>query len=282
MNINDLIKKVQTKGADQSVATTGGGDYTPPTAGVTGARLVGYYEVGQHAGEYQGKPKVNNTVKLVYELIGSKHPPRETDGGEKIPVRLTLTLNLSTNEKAGYYKIFSRLRDEDTKHMVQLLGKPVMLTVVHKERGEGQNKRVYANIDKDSIKKPIIQQLDPETQDVVEVPFNVGPALSELKAFVWDFADAEMWDSIFIEGMWEERKDDKGVVTSPARSKNVLQEEISRALNFKALPCYEYAAKKITKDDSAALDESIGDVETPEKIDANPTQGSPDPLPGID
>lgn len=276
MDINALISKVKQQGPDQTKPTAGGGDYTPPAAGPTGARLVGYYEVGQHAGEYQGQPKVNDTVRLVYELIGAKHPVKEVNG-EKIPVRLSLTLNRSTNEKAWYYKIFSKVRTEET-HFVEMLGKPVMLNVVHRESGEGAKKRTYANIDRESIRKAVIQQMDPETGDVVDQPFVVGPAVSELKAFVWDFATPEMWDSIYIPGEYEERKDEKGNVTHPAKSKNVVQEEIASALNFKGLPCYEYAAKKITRDDAAALDEAVGEVEAPAKSEES--SGS-DPLEGI-
>lgn len=282
MDINALIAKVKKEGPDQTQPTGGGGDYTPPPAGPTGARLVGYYEVGQHAGEWQGKPKVNNTVKLEFELIGKKHPVRETENGEKIPTRVTLTMNLSTSEKSWYYKIFSKLRNEDDKHMVQLLGRPVLLDMVHVTRGEGDNKRTYANINKETIRKPIIQQIDPESGDIEEKPFEVGPAVSELKAFVWDFATPEMWDSIFIPGEWEERKDDKGNVIAPARSKNVLQEEIAKAINFKGLPCYDYAVKKITKEDAEALDDALDSVDkgAEEKAkEAAPEQD--DPLAGI-
>src|SRR5690606_22703107 len=119
-------------------ASSGGGDYTPPEKGVTGARIVAYYEEGQHESEYEGKKKTQNEVIIVFELIGKKHPPKEING-ENVPVRLQMRLNLSTNEKAGYFKLFSRLRTEE-KHFVQLLGKPVLLEVVHKERGEGDKK----------------------------------------------------------------------------------------------------------------------------------------------
>ena len=62
---------------DQSKVVSGGGDYTPPASGPTGARLVGYFETGKVNGEYQGKPKVSDKVELVFELIGKKHPPHD-------------------------------------------------------------------------------------------------------------------------------------------------------------------------------------------------------------
>lgn len=280
MDINSLINKVKTQGPDQSQASSGGGDYTPPPAGPTGARLVGYYEVGKHAGEYQGTPKVNDTVKLVFELIGAKHPVREVDG-QKVPTRITLTMNLSTNEKSGFFKMFSRIREEGMKNMIEMLGKPVLLNIVHRKVNEGKpNERTYANIDKESVRKPVMQQMNPDTGDIEEQPYPVGPAVSELKAFVWDFATPEMWDAIYIPGQYEERKDDKGNVTAPAKSKNVLQEEIASALNFKGLPCYDYAAKKITKDDSAALDAAVGEVDEAPAAEPKADNG-PDPLEGI-
>lgn len=290
MSLDALLKKVQEKGQDQSVATSAGGDYTPPEAGQTGARIVAYYEVGQHESEYEGKKKTNNEVIIVFELIGKKHPPRELEGGVKVPVRLSTRLNLSTNSKSTYFKLFSRLRT-DEKHFVQLLGKPVLLNVTHREVGNGDKKRVYANIDRDSVRKPIIQV--PEMEDgqptgtLLEQTFPVGAALTELKAFVWDFADAEMWDSIYIEGEYPERKDENGKVTSEARSKNVIQLEIAKALNFRGLACYDYAASKlsggsITKEDVGALEEVVGDVNNAEgEADDNPPFDLDDPMAGV-
>ena len=291
MSLDKLLKQVQEKGQDQSVASAGGGDYTPPEAGQTGARIVAYYEVGQHESEFEGKKKTNNEVIIVFELIGKKHPPKELDGGVKLPVRLSLRMNLSTNEKAAYFKMFSRLRT-DEKHFVQLLGKPVLLNVVHKERGEGERKRVYANIDKDSVRKPIIQVPEVEdgepTGNLLEQVLPVGPALTELKAFVWDFADAEMWDSIYIEGEYPERKDEKtGKVIAEARSKNTIQLEIAKALNFKGLPCYDYAASKlvggtVTKEGVDALDEAVGDVDNAQgDEDDKPPFDMDDPMAGV-
>ena len=176
MSLDKLLNKVATQGKDQSVASSGGGDYTPAEAGQTGARIVAYYEVGQFESEYEGKKKTNDEVIIIFELIGKKHPAKELDGGVKVPVRISLRLNLSTNEKAGYFKMFQRLRT-DEKHFVQLLGQPVLLNVVHKERGEGDKKRVYANIDKDTVRKPIVTVAEIEdgepTGNLLEQVFNI-------------------------------------------------------------------------------------------------------------
>lgn len=279
MSLENLLKQVATKGKDQTEATSGGGDYTPPEAGVTGARLVAYYEVGQHESEYKGEKKVKDEVELVFELIGKKHPVKEING-EKVPVRLTLRTNLSTNEKAWFYKWFSALRTEE-RHFSQLLGKPLMLEVEHVKRDVKGTERTYANIKKDSLRKPRVHVPDPETGELVETEFKVGPAVSELRAFVWDFATPEYWDAIFIPGEYPERKDEEtGKVIAPAKSKNVVQLKIASALNFKGLACYEYAAAKLAGDDSVtregieALDEAVGDVNNAEDPD--------DPMAGIE
>lgn len=281
MSIQSLLSKVATQGPDQSTATSGG-DYSPPAAGTTGMRLVGYYELGKHEGEYQGQKKINNEVQLVFELIGPKHPPREVDG-EKIPTRMSMTMNLSTSERSGFYKMFSALRT-DERHFAQLLGKPFIGTVVHVEKTIGGAKKTFANIEKGSIKKPVVQSMDSEG-NLVDVPFNVPPAISELRAFVWDFADAEMWDSIFIPGEYPERKDDKGNVTAPAKSKNVIQQKIMSALNFKGLPCYDYAIGKMSKEDAAALDGAMDSLSEPDPAPASePAPAAPaasDPLAGV-
>lgn len=287
MSLSKLMQQVAEKGVDQSQATSGGGDYTPPEAGQTGARIVGYYEIGQHESEFEGKKKTQNEVLIVFELIGKKHPVKEING-EKVPVRMTLRMNLSTNEKAGYFKMFSALRTEE-KHFVQLLGKPVLLNVVH-EPGKKDPKKIFAKIDKTTIRKPIIQVpvMDEEgtpTGDLKDQVFPVGAAVTELGAFVWDFADTEMWDSLYIPGEYPERKDDSGKVIAEARSKNTIQLQIASALNFKGLPCYDYAASKlvggtVTKEGIDALDGVVGDVANPAADQG--TSGEEDDKPPFD
>lgn len=283
MSLDKLLNKIATQGQDQTVAQSGGGDYTPPSKGVTGARLVGYYEVGQHEFEFEGKKKTQNEVQLVFELIGPKHPPREVDG-KKIPVRITVTTNLSLNEKAWFFKWFSALRTEE-KQFVQLLGKPLLLEIVHDEKEKNGKKTVYANVKKDSIRKPVVMVPSDPTDigsELVERDYPVGPALSELKLFYWEFSDADMWDSIYIEGEYAERKDEKtGKVISPARSKNVIQQKIASALNFKGLPVYDYAASKlsggsVTREGVEALDDAVGDVDNGE-----PPFDVDDPMGGV-
>jgi len=216
----------------------GGGDYVPPAEGIARARLVGYIETGIHEKNVgQGKPPVQKPqVQLVFELSGPNHQPKTLEDGTKLPHRITVDENYSLNEKANFYKLFRRMNWKGTAtHMSQLLGEAFLVTIKHKVVGEGDKKRTYANIRDDAgytVQPP--RYVDPLTNATVEVP--VDPPISALRLFVWN-APTEllkpMWDSLYIDGEYPARGD------APARSKNVLQNEIKAALNFKDSPIFQ-------------------------------------------
>lgn len=255
-NIKQMAAEVAKTAPNMNEAQKGGG-YTPPEAGFTRLRFVGYYEVGQHKEEYGvAKGKIKPKVKLVFELSGPKHQPKEGDDGQKVPIRMTIDLTYSLNEKAGFYKLFKAMNHTGKcTHMAEMLGEAFVGKVEHTTKGEGQNARTYANL-KD-VRAPFIEQVNVEEGSTTLVPVNVDPALSEIKGFLWDHATPEMWDSIFIEGQWDEKKNDKGEVTQEAKSKNVLQDLIRKAVNFKGSPIYDYATGKVSKADTAALTAAI-------------------------
>ena len=64
----------------------------------------------------------------------------------------------------------------------------------------------------------------------------MAPAITPLRCFIWDHADLAQWESIFVPGEYPARVAEDGTVTAPAKSKNVLQEKIRAALNFKGSP----------------------------------------------
>lgn len=212
-----------------------GGEYTPPAAGLARARLVGYFELGTHEEEYEGKLRDREKVDLIFELSGPNHEPRKLDDGTLIPIRITVQETLSLDEKSNFFKLFTAMNVlGDESHMALLLGKPFIVEVFHKRSADG--KKVYAN-----LKGPNGYNVcgttikDPCTGEPVLI--EVAPAVTELKAFIWDGADLEMWDSIYIPGEYEERRDEQtGAVVSPARSKNVLQELIKKAKNWSSHP----------------------------------------------
>lgn len=65
-----------------------GGGYTPPAEGLCRLRFVGYIECGKHHDEKYNKTR--ERVKLIFELSGPKHAPKELEDGTKLPHRITI------------------------------------------------------------------------------------------------------------------------------------------------------------------------------------------------
>lgn len=230
-----MAAQVAATGPDMTKAVKGGGgDYTPPAAGPCRLRLVGYIEVGQHEKTYAGKDtKREDTAWLVFELSGKNHPVKVLDDGSKMPIRITVKLNRSMNEKAAFFKLFRRMNYKgEASHMSQLLGEAFRGTVVHSVVGEGDKKRTYANLKDDSgftIQPPRYE--DPESGEVRDLP--VDPPISEMRLFVWNAEPkflAPMWSSLFIDGTYGEGENQ--------RSRNVFQDEIKAAVNYVGSPIY--------------------------------------------
>ena len=237
-----LAAKAVASGADMTKSVAGGGgDYEAPAAGPALCRFVAYVETGKQVKKFKGVEQTIDEVQLVFELTGKRHPPREMEDGTKVPHRITIKEKRSLNEKANFFKLFNRMNyKQSAQHIAELLGEGYKCEVVHdkwtgadgKERTDVQlrNKTGY------TIAPPRKEDEDSESGWVdVAVP----AAISELKCFIWDHADMQQWGSIFIEGSYPERKDDKGVVTAKAKSKNVLQERIMSAKNFSGSPMHE-------------------------------------------
>jgi hypothetical protein len=230
-------------------AQKGGGEWTPPAAGKCLVTLIGYIELGiQHVPASKTDPikfpaKDEEQVDLIFELSGKGHEPKEIDG-KFYPERITVNLKKSLSEKAWFYKIFKVLNwDNSATHFAQLVGRHFLATVVHTK---GKGDKVWAGFKLPTAQgggytfaAPTYNPVDPETQmpDVTIVKEFPKPRVySEPRVFLWDYASREMWDSLYIDGMYDERKDDKGNVISPARSKNVIQNKIKAAKNFPGSP----------------------------------------------
>lgn len=250
-DVQAAIAQAAAQTPDMKEAQKGGG-YTPPAEGACFVTLVGYIELGiQHVPASKTDPVKfpahdEEQVQLVFELAGKGHEPKEVDG-KKIPERLSVTLKKSLNEKAWFYKIFNTLNyDKQATHFAQLLGKHFRAKVVH----SGSKDKIFAGFKESAANgggytfaPPTYNPVDPETlvPDVTITKIFPAPeVLTPLKLFLWDFPSKEMWASLYIEGKYEERKDEKtGKVISPARSKNVLQEKIKGAKNFAGSPLAE-------------------------------------------
>jgi hypothetical protein len=261
-----LGAKAAATGTNMTVASAGGGgDYEPPAKGPTRLRFVSYVELGKQAGSYLGKPTLKEKVELVFELSGKNHQPKVLDDGTKIPHRVSIELNFSLNEKAALFKLFQRLNyKQEATHIAQLLGQPYKGEVFHREYKRKDGKvGIAAELDSKeagfSIAPPRVE--DDEVEGGWRV-LEVAPAITPIKCFLWDHADMEQWSSIFVEGEYPERKDDKGVVTAKAKSKNVLQNKIKGASNFVGSPMHELLVSSGQPLDIPAMDEQ--DDEAPE------------------
>lgn len=249
VDFTKLATAAAAAGLDQTKVQAGG-DYTPPAEGPCRLRLISYIELGQHAGEWQGKPKKNNKVVLQFEVSGPKHPPIVMEDGSKKPLIITIKDNLSQSDKARYFKLFNILNYAGkAQHAVALLNSPYKGRIVHRKYKTGAGEeRVSAELyDKTAgawtIEPPRYEVVDPDSGPTGEYKeLRVDPALTPLKAFVWQLADMEQWASIFIEGEYPERKNDKGEVTAPAKSKNEFQNAIKSAINFTGSPIHALLA----------------------------------------
>lgn len=271
-SVQELLNKVKTVGVDQSVAKTGGNFELPPE-GTARLRLVGYFEIGKHKKEFKGTVKYVDKVQLVFELSGKGYEPHNVDG-ELVPIRKTLTLSLSQSDKSRFFQLFSRMRNQDTKHMIELLlpEHAFLCEIKHSEDGK------YANLVEESMRRAAVDSVQ-EDGSIVKVPIKVADALTPMKYFLWDSATPEEWDALFIPGEYPERKDENGKVVAPAASKNLIQNKIKEAQNFAKSPIYSYAVGAVTKDGTKALDQAIKDATPSSSTDAEDTLS--DPLEGV-
>lgn len=278
--ITAAIEKAATTTDMTQAKSGGGGEYTPPAAGPCRLRLVGYIELGKQLEKFQGKPREREKVKLIFELSGKNHAPKEIDG-KKYPYLIEVTETLSLNEKANFFKLFQRLNHgQQFKHMAQLLGKSMLGEVVHREYEVNGQKRIAAELkrkgDGYTIKPPYV--LNPETDETIRV--EAGPQISPTRCFLWDHADLDQWASIFIEGEYEERKDDKGNVVAPAKSKNKFQLLIRSALNFDGSPIDTLLKANGVKLDLPAPGAMDDEVPAEDDTPAAPQQPTGDALAG--
>jgi len=236
IDIKQLQAKALQTGKDFTKTTDGeGGGWQPPPAGPCGLRFVGYFEIGEHEKRWGEQTKRVKQVQLVFELSGKNYPAK--DG---VPARMTITETESRHIKSNLVKLFNKMNYEGrATHFVELLGNAYRGRVYHREVEAGGQKRVFAGLRNDdgySIGPPVMEVMDEATGDVVVKPVKVAEALTELKCFLWDNPDMAQWASIYIEGQYEERRDDSGKVVRPARSKNVIQDKIKSALNWPGSP----------------------------------------------
>ena len=280
-NFNEIADEVAAVQADANVAKAGGGSYTPPPKGLARLRLVGYIELGQHVKKITGKPdKKEEQAWLIFELSGKGYEPKELEDGTKIPMRLTVKLNKSLNEKATYYKLFKRMNyEQKATNFIQLLGQPFLGNVSHFEvpaKEAGGQPTITANFRDDAgnltIRPPRIEAMDEETGDVVVKPIPVAPAVSEQRCLVWNAKPehlGKMWASLYI----PEAEASEGDEGKEQRSRNVYQNTIKAAINFEGSPIHQYLQ-------SAGVDLGIPEPDKGQASDAGKPDAD-DPLNGV-
>jgi hypothetical protein len=279
-NIQAAVEATAAIAPDMNEAVAGGGGPREmPAAGMTRLRLISYIELGVHEDGPAGQRKNKELVYLEFELSGPKHPARNEETGRERPFTINITMPLSLNEKANFFKLFKRLNHTGQyKHFAQLLGQPFLGTVVIATKGEGSDLKTYANLRDDAgftIRPPYVE--DPETGESRLIA--VDAALTPLKCFLWNSPVQlkEMWDSIFIDGRWDDQKDKSGKVTKEGVSKNYYQNRIRAAQNFKGSPVAEllFAGGEEPDIPGAETPERSGDTGQPEQrgSDVDPLAG---------
>ncbi|KRR22170.1 hypothetical protein [Bradyrhizobium retamae] len=220
---------------DQTVEQTVSFDNEPPPAGATVGRFIEYIEIGkQKQPDYNGKPKPDaECVRLTFELL---HPKKniheyEVEGEKRVRAdRVSIRISKKMSDKAKFKKLFNAMTygRDSIKHMAQMLGEAFIITIYHNVVEAEGKKRTYVNLDQDGqygIRAPFI--IDPLEETKKDVP--VGDPISPLRLFLFNNPTKETWDSLFIDGTREVKKDGGAVEHV---SKNWLQELILDASNY--------------------------------------------------
>lgn len=221
-------------GPDYNEQKSGGGDYKPPEEGFVKLRLVGYIESGLHTTESArfGK-KTKPRATLIFELSGKKHEPKTLDDGRQIPHIIEVKEPIGQNKKNNFSKLFKEMVKEypDRKNFGEMVGEAFTGRVVHRKfkRRDGTD-GVIAELKNEAgytISGVTYEQKDEDGEVIGLKKYKVDEPLSPLRLFLWDYADLEQWDSLFIDGTYDN-----------GDSKNKYQEYIKEAENIGESPLF--------------------------------------------
>lgn len=193
--------------------------YVLPIEGPTLARFIGYFEVGKH-GVPRGEAAVYEPrARLVFELVDWRNTPRNVDG-LLVPPVVTVEASLSLRAGDCFFHTFERMNlDGAASHMVQLLDDIFIVHIVHRDYGSRSGR--YATIERLGGYLIFPARLRSESSADDMLPFHYGP-----KAFVWEAADLDDWQDIYIPGH------------------NFIQERIKQAENWPEHPLAAVVACK--------------------------------------
>lgn len=131
-----------------TATNSGGGDYTPVPAGTYVARCYSMIHIGTVEENIMGESKWLNKVRISWELPTETKVFKEENGEQ--PYVISKEFTLSMNEKANLRKFLEGWRgkgftEDEAKafDITVLLGKPCMLSVIHKTSKKGN---IFAEI----------------------------------------------------------------------------------------------------------------------------------------
>lgn len=221
--IKALAEEAAKTGPDLNTQSAGG-DFKPPAAGATRLRFTSYIELGIHTtSSKQWGDKTKGRAAFTFELSGPKHPPKKLDDGRLIPETISFELPIGQNKKNDYSKLFKIMVADHpgAKNFAQLLGEAYRGEVIHRKfkRRDG-SEGLAADLKNEAgftIKSVLYE--DPESGEARKV--KVDEPIGAIRVFLWDHADLDQWDSIFIDGTFDD-----------GNTKNKLQDKIRRAENI--------------------------------------------------
>jgi hypothetical protein len=153
-------------------SSSGGSNYEPVPAGTYIARCFSMVHIGTVMESYQGESKLQNKVRLSWELPLELKVFKEENGEQ--PYTLGKEFTLSLNEKATLRKFLESWRgkaftEDEAKSfdITVLLGKPCMLNVIHKV--SQKNGKSYAEI---ASVAPMMKGMN--CPDMITPPFLFG------------------------------------------------------------------------------------------------------------
>lgn len=224
---------------DMTAVKTGGGSRGLLPTGTALVRLCSYIEYGDTIQTFGGVAKpAAPTFQLGFMIVGGIGVKEDGETREKyvleegrFPLITTYDTAMSLHEKSGavkYFKALNRVGNRAT-HFIQKLQEQCLysLTIGTKISTGGKSiGKVVQDIDFSNLQPALDQDTGlPRTA--------TGLKESDIQVFLWNQPSKEMWESIYIEGNWDEVKDEKtGEIKYPARSKNFLQEKCLQAINF--------------------------------------------------
>lgn len=241
--LNGLIDDViAVQSVDMTEESTGGGGALMPE-GFAMARLVTYIELGMQPQKFDGQPKPPAPeVILGFKLFGG--PDNCYDGR----FLSTFGIAIGNNSKSNAKITFDRLNWQgDMRHFAQALGRGFLVPVTI-----GTSKTTNKQSNRINL-KGILPPIDPVSKGAYPIP---DVTAEDLKYFFFDKPTKETWDSLFVEGTFDDGK-----------SKNKFQEKILTALNFPGSPLEQLISGVVLPDP--------GDVQAvPASDSAQPVQAA--------